>query len=119
MRCRINSRHSNSTKYNTFITYNTNTNSIDDYICSCKSGRRTVGCCSHVATVIHYLSNARYAKIKTSKFATGTIFPDNPILESSDSDSTIIDTDTDSDETIIDDTNYERIYPDLSTLAPL
>ena len=31
-----------------------------DYICSCKSGRKQVGCCIHVASYIFYLSYGRY-----------------------------------------------------------
>ncbi|RNA11729.1 hypothetical protein BpHYR1_034182, partial [Brachionus plicatilis] len=27
-----------------------------EWICSCKSGKRTVGCCTHVASVIYYLA---------------------------------------------------------------
>jgi hypothetical protein len=32
---------------------------INGYICSCKNGKRTAGCCSHVACLIYYLSCAR------------------------------------------------------------
>ena len=34
--------------------------SIQRYCCECPNGKRTVGCCSHVAAVIYYLSNGRY-----------------------------------------------------------
>ena len=33
---------------------------ISKWICSCMSGTRTCGCCSHVASFIYYLSYARY-----------------------------------------------------------
>lgn len=33
---------------------------IKQYYCNCIVGRRTVGCCAHVMTVIWYLSWARY-----------------------------------------------------------
>ncbi len=46
--------------YKVFILYKPNVNNytgINAYICSCMSGKRTNGCCVHVATVIYYLSN--------------------------------------------------------------
>lgn len=33
---------------------------IKRYCCECANGNRTVGCCSHVAAIIYYLSHARY-----------------------------------------------------------
>ena len=36
---------------------------IVEYYCKCDSGARTVGCCSHVMTVIWYLSYAHYRPI--------------------------------------------------------
>ena len=33
-------------------------------MCNCKSGRKQVGCCIHVASFIYYLSFARYSDIK-------------------------------------------------------
>lgn len=53
------SRHSNRTKHKIFIKYVPNSNeydSIKGWVCSCKVGLRTVGCCSHIAGVIYYLS---------------------------------------------------------------
>ncbi|GBP69737.1 hypothetical protein EVAR_48764_1 [Eumeta japonica] len=35
-------------------------NSILRYCCDCPNGERTVGCCSHVAAIIYYLSYGRY-----------------------------------------------------------
>uniref|UniRef100_A0A158P560 SWIM-type domain-containing protein n=1 Tax=Tetranychus urticae TaxID=32264 RepID=A0A158P560_TETUR len=32
--------------------------------CQCNSGRRTVGCCSHVACLIWYLSTGRHSPIR-------------------------------------------------------
>ncbi|CAF0901913.1 unnamed protein product [Brachionus calyciflorus] len=50
----IHSRHSNNVVYKVFVKYVPNSNNYDtlEWICSCKSGRRTVGCCTHVASVI-------------------------------------------------------------------
>jgi ABC-type antimicrobial peptide transport system permease subunit len=58
------SRHSNKTKYKLFIQYSPNLNdykAINAWVCSCKSGLRTVGCCSHIASVIYYMSYAKYS----------------------------------------------------------
>ncbi len=30
------------------------------YVCSCRSGKKQVGCCVHIATVIYYLSYAKF-----------------------------------------------------------
>ncbi len=57
------SRHSNATRYKVFIKYKPNdnsSNSITSWACSCFSGSRTVGCCSHVAALICYFSFAKY-----------------------------------------------------------
>ncbi len=46
--------------YKVFILYKPHINNhmgISAYICSCMSGKRTNGCCVHVATVIYFLSN--------------------------------------------------------------
>lgn len=63
LRIQIKSRHINSKIYNLFIEYFPNVNDLDGirrHYCNCPGGRRTAGCCSHLATVIYYLSNARY-----------------------------------------------------------
>ena len=33
---------------------------ILEHVCDCANGNRTVGCCSHIAAIIYYLSHARY-----------------------------------------------------------
>lgn len=37
--------------------------SIVEYFCTCETGSRTVGCCSHVMTVIWYLGYGQYNEI--------------------------------------------------------
>jgi hypothetical protein len=115
LRSRIQSRHSNNTKYNSYITYSTNSNDanpINDWYCTCKSGKRTVGCCSHIASVIYYLSNARYETPKNGIFSIETIFPGHISRESSD--------ENDSDSTDIYDlpgtSGYNPVYPSLAGL---
>lgn len=63
----VRSRHISSKTYRCFIEYQPDKNDISGisrYCCDCANGRRTVGCCSHIAAIIYYLSYARYlAKI--------------------------------------------------------
>lgn len=59
----INSRHISRKVYRCYVEYVRNgigVSGIRRYACECANGRRTVGCCSHIATVIYYLSHARY-----------------------------------------------------------
>lgn len=60
----VRSRHINSKTYKCYIHYEPNSigmRGIKRYCCSCANGNRTVGCCSHVAALIYYLSNSRYS----------------------------------------------------------
>ena len=67
LKVQIQSRHISRKAYRCFIEYSPNVvgvSGIKRYACECANGRRTVGCCSHVASIIYYLSHARYtAKI--------------------------------------------------------
>ena len=58
LRTRIQSQHSQSLKHNLWIKYSTN--DIKGWYCSCMGGARIVGCCAHIASVIWYLSYARF-----------------------------------------------------------
>ena len=58
LRAQIQSRHRNAVSYNIFIQYN-NT-SILAWYCTCPCGTRVVGHCSHVCSVLWYLSIARH-----------------------------------------------------------
>lgn len=63
LKIQVRSRHMSSRTYKCFIEYTPNTigySKISRHFCECANGRRTVGCCSHVAAVIYYLSHARY-----------------------------------------------------------
>ena len=62
IRCRLHSRHSNVTRYFICIEFNKDDDDepIKDHYCQCKDGKRTVGCCGHVATVLWYLGYARH-----------------------------------------------------------
>ncbi|XP_066248319.1 uncharacterized protein [Euwallacea similis] len=63
LRIQSRSRHSNRKTYTSFIDYTLKRNDVAGicrYCCDCANGKRTVGCCSHVAAIIYYLSHARY-----------------------------------------------------------
>ena len=62
LRCRLQSRHSNNTKYFLCVRFNESDNDdpIKDHYCQCKSGTRMVGCCGHIATILWYLGYAHH-----------------------------------------------------------
>lgn len=64
MRGRIKSRHHSNTIYYTYILINTSEHNwqekICGYYCSCIIGKRTVGSCAHVMTMVWYLGWARH-----------------------------------------------------------
>lgn len=63
LRFQVRSRHIKSKTYRCFVEYASNAigcSGILRYCCECANGLRTIGCCAHVATIIFYLSHARY-----------------------------------------------------------
>lgn len=58
IRAQIQSRHKNSILYDVWVQYDQK--EILGWYCRCPNGCRVVGCCSHIASVIWYLSFARY-----------------------------------------------------------
>ena len=63
LRLQVQSRHISKKLYKCFIKYEPNSvgmSSLLEYVCECANGNRTVGCCSHTAAIIYYLSHARY-----------------------------------------------------------
>ncbi|XP_058804597.1 uncharacterized protein LOC131674731 [Phymastichus coffea] len=63
LKLRVRSRHIEKKTYNCYIDYKPNSigcGGIQRYYCECANGMRTIGCCSHVAAVVYYLSHARY-----------------------------------------------------------
>lgn len=63
IRCRIHSRHVGSKIYYTYITIDMNLNgvtAIKEYYCTCYHGKRTLGSCAHVISVVYYLGWARH-----------------------------------------------------------
>lgn len=63
LRGKIHSRHISRKTYFVYILYINNIpgrEAIQQYCCNCLVGRRTVGCCAHVMTIIWFMSWARY-----------------------------------------------------------
>lgn len=59
----IRSRHIKSKTYKCYIDYvpnSTGYSGVNRHYCECANGNRTVGCCSHIAAVIYFLSHARH-----------------------------------------------------------
>ena len=83
----VQSRHINSKIYKCYIDYTPHSigcSGIKRHFCECANGSRTIGCCSHVAAIIYYLSHARYlaqiirpAEILSKIFNTEQV---NPVI---------------------------------------
>ncbi|XP_068993908.1 uncharacterized protein [Neodiprion pinetum] len=72
----VRSRHINSKTYKCYSDYTRDSegsSGIRRYVCDCPNGKRTVGCCSQIAAIVYYLSNARYLSkiIRPSEILTG------------------------------------------------
>lgn len=60
------SRFRSSKNHHIFVLIDTSLtgrNAIVEYFCTCETGSRTVGCCSHVITIIWYLRYGQYNDI--------------------------------------------------------
>lgn len=92
LRCDIRSRHTNAKFYKSFIEYQPNStgpSGITRYCCNCANGNRTVGCCSHIATVVYYLSHARYLSkiVRPAEILSKLFLVENiPVVINEDSD---------------------------------
>lgn len=60
LRARIQSKYRGDTSYFVWVRYRKRPAAVLEWYCQCKTGMRTVGCCSHVATLIWYLGVARH-----------------------------------------------------------
>ena len=63
LKLKVLSRHISHSSYRCFLRYRPNSvgvSSLTHHTCECASGKRTVGCCSHIAATVYYLSHARY-----------------------------------------------------------
>lgn len=91
LKFKVPSRHISRTTYRCFIRYKPNSigiSGVTEYTCECANGRRTVGCCSHIAAVIYYLSHACYLSriFKPAEILTD-VFNKNRFIPVIDSDS--------------------------------
>jgi len=94
LKLQVQSRHISRKMYRCFVKYKPNSVGISgllQYACDCANGRRTVGCCSHIAAIVYYLAHARYlskllkpAEILSKMFQQDDITP--VIEENSDED---------------------------------
>lgn len=93
IRAKIQSRFSKSKTHDAWIKFEKNESgfeAIKGLYCTCKVGERTLGCCSHLTSVIRYLGFDRHQPPKTkirSRFAWDAIDCDN----STDDDSSDVD----------------------------
>ena len=82
LKLRVPSRHISRTAYRCFLRCKPNTH----YTCECANGQRTVGCCSHIAAVVFYLSFARYLSkiLKPAEVLSDVLKKSNyiPVIES-------------------------------------
>lgn len=62
LRFEVRSRHINARTYKCYVQYDKDVGiaAIEGHCCTCANGLRTVGCCSHVASLIYHLSYGRY-----------------------------------------------------------
>lgn len=90
IRAKLLSRHSRSVKYNIYIRYSSSksgTDGIIAWMCRCKNGLRTLGCCAHIASVLFYFGYGRHQEtIRTPAAFLNNLFPhaEPVLLESSD-----------------------------------
>jgi len=89
---RIQLRHSGNSIYKVYVSYFVSGNEavtkndtlINGWYCTCKNGTRTVGCCSHISSIIYYFGYARYLEhIPKPAAFLSDIFP-NVFRESTD-----------------------------------
>jgi hypothetical protein len=83
LRAEVPSRHVKSRVHRCYVNYEPESigcSGIKRHYCKCANGTRTVGCCSHVATVVYYLSYARYLSriIRPPEIRSSTMAPAFP-----------------------------------------
>ena len=71
LRIRFQSAHKNSSQYYTYIRFNSS--QVLAWYCTCPSGLRVVGCCSHVATALWFLAHERH-QLETNQQPSSTNF---------------------------------------------
>ncbi|GBP85462.1 hypothetical protein EVAR_64760_1 [Eumeta japonica] len=91
LKIQVQSRHISKKVYRCFIKYHPEAegiHTIQQYCCECANGLRTVGCCSHVAAVIYYLSHGRYlSKIQRPNERLSSLFQNEGLTVTIETDS--------------------------------
>lgn len=77
LRARIQSRHVRAKKYFCYILLKRNENVILHYYCTCLTGRRTVGSCAHIVSIVWYLGYARHEGFTEPALFLNSIVIDN------------------------------------------
>ena len=65
LKFKVQSRHISRASYRCFIRYNPKSfgvSKVTNYACEYANSRRKVGCCSHIAAIVYYLSHATYLR---------------------------------------------------------
>lgn len=88
LKLQVQSRHISRKVYRCFVKYKPNSVGILgllQYACECANGRRTIGCCSHIAAIVYYLSHARHLSkvLKLAEILSAMFQEDNitPVIE--------------------------------------
>lgn len=83
LRGKVQSRHTRSRIYHTYILVNSDhlgLEALNHYYCSCKSGRRTLGTCAHVMSIVWFLAYARYENIDhPAQFLDSIVIDENDL----------------------------------------
>jgi len=67
LKLKLQFRYISSKQYQIWIWYEKDGfDPIKGYRCQCKTGTRTVGCCTHIACVLWYLEYYRYIHLNTT-----------------------------------------------------
>lgn len=83
LRGKVQSRHTRSRIYHTYILLNSDRlglEALNHYYCSCKSGRRTLGTCAHVMSIVWFLAYVRYDNIDhPAQFLDNIVIDENDL----------------------------------------
>ena len=67
----IQSKHSNRKMYRAIVTYNSET--ALEWVCQCPNGNQTIGCYSHITSLLWYLGYARHLQSAITQHSTSYI----------------------------------------------
>lgn len=90
LKVHIKSRHSSRMKYFAYVLIDNskeNLKALLGHYCGCKVGKRVIGCCSHVMTILWYFGYAQYKNCKQIAPDHLQIFESLSDIDSDDSDS--------------------------------